>query len=48
MRAFEIWNEPNLAPFFRGTKAEYFVPDGQFDATPPNTNWCSPRRIWTR
>ncbi|MFZ4895426.1 GH39 family glycosyl hydrolase [Plantibacter sp. Mn2098] len=21
---FEIWNEPNLDPFFRGTKAEYF------------------------
>ncbi|QUQ72476.1 xylan 1,4-beta-xylosidase [Kutzneria sp. CA-103260] len=21
---FEIWNEPNLAPFFRGTRSEYF------------------------
>lgn len=21
---FEVWNEPNLGPFFRGTKAEYF------------------------
>ncbi|MGC3988981.1 MAG: hypothetical protein QM796_04710 [Chthoniobacteraceae bacterium] len=21
---FEVWNEPNLAPFFRGTKSEYF------------------------
>ncbi|WP_432877510.1 GH39 family glycosyl hydrolase [Kribbella sp. CA-245084] len=22
---FEVWNEPNLAPFFRGTKSEYFA-----------------------
>jgi xylan 1,4-beta-xylosidase len=21
---FEVWNEPNLAPFFRGTKSQYF------------------------
>lgn len=21
---FEVWNEPNLAPFFRGTRSEYF------------------------
>ncbi|GAA4421196.1 cellulase family glycosylhydrolase [Georgenia halophila] len=21
---FEVWNEPNLAPFFRGTRTEYF------------------------
>jgi xylan 1,4-beta-xylosidase len=22
---FEVWNEPNLNPFFRGTKSEYFA-----------------------